>query len=76
VGLSELLTRKRVHNEHATSNDLSTHKKILLITNVHLEEYQPGGVINVSGGKKFREIIDLFFAKPKGRVVELGLRRA
>jgi hypothetical protein len=46
------------------------------MTNVHLEEYQPGGVINVSGGKKFREIIDLIFAKPKGRVVELGLRRA
>ena len=27
------------------------------MSNAHLEGYQPGGVINVNGGEKFREII-------------------
>jgi hypothetical protein len=45
------------------------------MTNAHLEGYQPGGVINVTGGKKFREIITPVFAKPKAQSVESGLRR-
>jgi hypothetical protein len=61
-GLWELLTRKRV-NEHVTPDDLRTYKKILLLTNAHLEGYQSGGVINVSRGNKFREII----ASPSSR---------
>ena len=56
-GLWELLKRKNVIKEHVTSDDLRKYKKILLLTNAHLEGYQPGGVINVSRGKKFREII-------------------
>jgi len=64
-GLWELLTSKRVNKEHVTSEDLRTHKKILLITIAHLWEYKPGGVINVSGGVKFREISAPLFAKPK-----------
>jgi len=55
-GLWELLTRKNVNKEHVTLDDLRK-QKILLLTNAHLEGYQPGGVINVSRGKKFREII-------------------
>jgi len=36
-GLWELLTRKRVNKEHVTSDDLRTYKKILMLTNAHLE---------------------------------------
>ena len=75
-GLWELLTRRRVNKEHVTSDDLRTYKKILLLTNAHLDGYQPGGVINVSRGKKFREIIALLFARPKSLCVESGIRRA
>ena len=75
-GLWELLTYKRVNKEHVTSDGLRTYKKILLMTNAHLEGYQPGGVINVTGGKKFREIIARVFAKHKAQRVESGLRRA
>ena len=46
-GLWELLTRKKVNNEHVTSDDLRTYKKILLLNNAHLEGYQTGGVIYV-----------------------------
>ena len=66
--LWELLTRKSVNKDHVTSDDLRTYRKILLMTNAHLERYQPGGVIHVSRGKKFRKI--------KGTDVESGLRRA
>ena len=75
-GLWELLTSKRVNKEHVTSEELRTYKKILLLTNAHLEGYQPGGVLNVSRGKKLREIIAPLFARPKCRDVESGLRRA
>ena len=74
--LCELLTRKSVNKEHVTSDDLRIYKKILLLTNAHLEGYQPGVVFNVSGGKMFREIIAHLFARPKIRGFESGLRRA
>jgi hypothetical protein len=35
----ELLTSKYVNKQNATSDDLRTYKKILLITNAHLEGY-------------------------------------
>jgi len=41
VGLWELLTRKRENKEHVTSDNLRTYKKVLLMTNAHLEGYQP-----------------------------------
>jgi hypothetical protein len=75
-GLWELLTFMKMNKEHVTSDDLRTYKKILLLTNAHLEGYQPEGVINVNRGKKFREIIAPFFARPKSRGVESGLRGA
>ena len=74
--LWELLTYKRANKEHVTSDDLRTYNKILLMTDAHLERYQPGGVIDVTGGKKFREMNTPIFAKPKARIVESGLRRA
>jgi len=74
--LWELLTRKNVNKEHVTSDDLRKYKKILLLTNAHLEVYQPRGVMNIGRGKKFREIKALHFVKHIGRGVESGLRRA
>jgi len=40
-GLWELLTRKNVNKQHVTSDDLRTCKKILLMTNAHLEGFTP-----------------------------------
>jgi len=37
VSLWELLTRKKVNRQHVTSDDLRTYKKILLMTNAHLD---------------------------------------
>ena len=47
-----------------------------MLTNAHLEVYEPGGAINVGREKKFSEIIAPLFAKPKSRGVESGLLRA
>ena len=69
--LWELLTSKDVSKEHVKSDDLRKHKKIILLTNAHLEGYDPEG-----RGKKVREIIAPLFARPKSRGVESGLRRA
>ena len=46
-GLWELLTHKNVNKEHVTSDDLRKYKKILLLTNAHLEGYHPADAINV-----------------------------
>jgi len=73
--LWELLTCKRVNKEHVTSDDLRTYRKILLLSNAHLERYQVEGVINIRQGKKFSEIITPF-RRAKGRGVESGLSRA
>jgi len=50
-GLWELLTRKNVNKEHVTSDDLRKYKKILLLTNAHLEGYDTASAINVARGK-------------------------
>ena len=75
-GLWELLTRKNVNKEQVTSDDLRKYKKILLLTNAHLEGYDPAGAINVGRGKKFRKIIVPLFAMLKSRGVESGVRRS
>jgi hypothetical protein len=36
-GLWEILTFKKVNKEHVTSDEMRTYKKILLLTNGHLE---------------------------------------
>jgi hypothetical protein len=71
-GLWKLLTRKNVNKEHVTSDDLRKYKKILLLTNAHLEGYQPGGPINVVRVKNFREFIALFSRGPKAWVSNQG----
>ena len=69
-GLWDLLTRKGVNKEHVTSDDLGTYKKVLLLTNAHLERYQPGGVINVSRGKSSAKLSPPFreAQKPRCRI--------
>jgi len=74
-GLWELLTRKNVNTETVTKDDLKSYKKILSMTNAHLTRYQPDGNINITRGRKFREIIAPLFAKAKGRGVDSSLRR-
>jgi len=74
-GLWELLTRKNVNTEVIAKDDLKSYKKILTMTNGHLTQYQPVSNINITRGKKIRDIIALVFAKPKGRGVEYSLRR-
>ena len=69
-GLCELLPRKKVNKQHVTSDDLRTYKKILQMANAHLNGYQPGGAINVTGRRMFGQII----ARRKGRGFESTLR--
>jgi len=56
-GLWDLLTRKNVNRKHITTDDLKKYKKILVLTNAHLTDYQPGGDIQVTRGLKFHDII-------------------
>jgi len=74
-GLWELLTRKKMNTEFITKDDLKSYKIILTMTNAHLTKYQPDGNINITRGKKFRDIIAPLFAHPKRRGVESVLRR-
>ena len=74
-GLWELLTRKKVNTEFIAKENLKSCKKILTMNNAHLTQYQPDGSINITRGKKFREIIAPLFEKAKGRGVESALRR-
>ena len=75
LGLWELLTRKNVNTELTNKDDLKTYKKILIMTNFHLNRYQPGDNIKITRGNKFRDVIPPLFAKPKCRGVESVLRR-
>jgi len=75
-GLWNLLTRMNMNKEHVTADELTKYKKILLLTNAHLEGYDPACAINVGRGKKFRESIDPTFARPNSMGVGSGLRRA
>jgi len=74
-GLWELLTRKKRNPEIIIKDDLKSYKKIMTMNNAHLTQYQPDGNINITRGKKFRDIIAPLFAKPKGRGFESALRR-
>ena len=74
-GLWELLTHKNVNMEVITKDDLKSYKKILTMTNAHLTQYQPDGIINITRGNIFRDIIAPLFAKQKGSGVESSLRR-
>jgi hypothetical protein len=48
-GLWDLLTRKKPNLKNVTTRDYRKYKSILQMTNAHLEQYEPGGSIHVSG---------------------------
>ena len=74
-GLWELLKRKKVNTDIITKDVPKSYKKTLTMAKAHLTQYQPDGNINITRGKKFRDIIAPLFAEPKGREVESVLRR-
>ena len=49
-GLWVLLTRKNVNRKHITTDDLKKYNKLLVLTNTHFTDYQPGGDIQVTRG--------------------------
>jgi hypothetical protein len=67
-----IIVRKNVNKEHVTSDDLRKYKKILLLTNAHLEGYDPAGAINDGRGKKFGEIFAHFSRGPNSGVSNWG----
>ena len=73
-GLWELLRRKKVKTEFITK-DLKTCGKVFTMSNAHLTRYWPEGNMNITRGKKFRDVISPLFAKPYGRGVESALIR-
>jgi hypothetical protein len=75
-GLWELLTRKRVNKKLITTEDLKQYKKILEMTNAHLEGYDRDANINVTTGLKFKEIISKLFPRARQKGAELALRQS
>jgi len=66
--LWELLTRKNVIRKLINTNELKKCKKILVLTNAHFANYQPGGDIQVTRGPKFHENISHFFHRLSSEV--------
>jgi hypothetical protein len=60
-GLWELLTGKRVDRKIISTDDLRQYKRILELTNAHLERYDRVANINVTKGLKFMEVISKLF---------------
>jgi len=65
-GLWEILKRKNVNKHLTVKEDLNSYKQILIMTNAHLNSYQPGDNNNILRGKKFRDVITPLFAKGQG----------
>ena len=74
-GLWELLTRKKVNRKLITSDDLKKYKKILILTNAHLTDYQPGSDIQITRGSKFQDVISQLFPQTRRRGIESALLR-
>jgi hypothetical protein len=75
-GLWELLTRKRVNKKLITEEDLKQYKKILELTNAHLEGYDRDANFNVTTGLKFKEVISKLFPSARQKGAELALRHS
>jgi hypothetical protein len=75
-GLWELLTRKRVNNKLITAEDLKQYKKILELTNAHLERYDRDSNINVTTGLKFKEVVSKLLSTARQKGAELTLRQS
>ena len=64
-GLWELLTRKNVDTKLTTKKDLNTYKRILELTNAHLEDNKSFNKIKTTRGSKFKTIISQLFPAKK-----------
>ena len=65
AGLWELLTRKNVNKSLTTEKDLSMYKRILQLTNAHLENNQSFNKIKTTRGSKFKAVISQLFPPKK-----------
>jgi hypothetical protein len=74
-GLWELLTRKVVDNRLISEDDLKQYRNILDLTSAHLEGYEPGALIHISRGAKFRTIIAKLFPHTRRRGIIPALRK-
>jgi len=63
-----------VNRKLITTEDVKKYKKILVLTNAHLTDNQTGGVIQVTRGPKFHEVISHNFPLTRRRVIESTLR--
>ena len=61
-----------MNKEHVTSDDLRKYKKILLLTNAHLEGYDVAGAINVGRGENSAKLSPPFSRGPKAGVSNQG----
>ena len=75
-GLWELLTRKRVNKGEVKTPDLQQYKRILQLTNAHLEDYNPNADINITRGLKYKEVISKLFPTSRHYGAEKTLRRS
>ena len=62
LGLWELLTKKNVNQSLVTKKDLGTYKKILELTNEHLENNESFNKIKTTRGTKYKTVISKLFA--------------
>ena len=69
------MTRKNVNRKLITTDDLKKYKKLLVLTNAHLTDYQPGGDIHVTQGPKYHNVISHLFPQTRRRDIESALRR-
>ena len=65
AGLWELLTRKNVDKSLTTKKDLNTYKRILQLTNAHLEDSQSFNKVKTTRGSKFKTVISQLFPPKK-----------
>jgi len=56
-GLWELLRPNNVNTVVVNKADLNLYNKLLIISNAHSKKYQLDDSINITRGKKFRDII-------------------
>jgi hypothetical protein len=61
MGLWELLTRKDVETKAIMESDLKKYKTFSDMTNVHLEDFEPGNDILIVCGPKFTKAISKLF---------------
>jgi len=51
------MKRKNVNRKLITTDNLKKYKKILILTNAHLTDYQPRSDIQITRGSKLQDVI-------------------